>query len=703
MAQSPVPSQPSPSSSSSLKERERTFTVFNLETEGALDQRAQQATQKSREFLLSIQKEEGHWVGELDVDSTLTADYILYMHWLRQVDYAKQSKCVKHILKEQLPDGGWNIYPTGPSEVNATVQCYLALKLAGFTPDEPEMHKAHAAILRLGGIPKCNTYTKLNLAILGLFPWEHLPIIPVELILLPNWFPFNIYEMSAWSRTMVIPLAIINHFKPTRRLPEDKQLHELYPYGTEYADVALPWSKKTVSWRNFFLTINLGLKFLDRLPWRPSRGPALKKAEEWLVNRIGTGSDGLGAIYPAMMYSIIALKALGYTDEHPLIKKAKKDFDDLHVDDTAKNDFRIQPCFSPVWDTAITAGAVVKSGLPANDPRLQKAATFLMSKEVRFRGDWAVKNPHPENSGWAFEYNNIYYPDVDDTLEVMMALHLIEAEDPEEKKRVMERATKWIVSFQCKGGGWAAFDKDVTKGWLEHVPFADHNAILDPPCSDLTGRALELFGMMGVKRSERFVQRAIKFIKDTQEEDGSWYGRWGVNYIYGTWQILRGLESIDEDMNQDWIIRGRDWLESCQNEDGGWGETVASYDDPNLKGKGPSTASQTAWAVMGILACGDSTRPSVLRGIDYLARTQNADGSWSETLITGTGFPKVFYLRYDMYRNNWPLLTLATFNDLRAVQAKKAEAWAASTLKMAEYRRQRDASKESDPAPSASA
>jgi len=261
-----------------------------------------------------------------------------------------------------------------------------------------------------------------------------------------------------------------------------------------------------------------------------------------LTERVGAGSDGLGAIFPAMMYAIVALKALGYTDENPLLKKAMKDFDDLHVDDEANNDFRIQPCFSPVWDTAITASAVAESGLPADDPRLQKAAEWLLAKEVRIIGDWHVKNPHPEASGWAFEYNNVYYPDVDDTLEVMMALRLIKTPDEAAKKVVMDRALKWIVSFQCKGGGWAAFDRDVTKRWLEDVPFADHNAILDPPCSDLTGRALELYGKLGIKRSERYVQRAIQFLKDTQEEDGSWYGRWGVNYIYGTWQVLRGLE-----------------------------------------------------------------------------------------------------------------------------------------------------------------
>ena len=687
---------PHPAATTKTVERTQNFLVLESDTD--IDQKAFRATALSQQYLLQIQKTDGHWVGELVVDATLTADYVLYMHWLGQVDFEKQAKCVKHILKEQLPTGGWNIYPGGPDELNATVKGYLALKLAGFTPEEPEMVKAHAVILRLGGIPGCNTYTKLCLALLGLFPWNHLPIIPVEILLLPNWLYFNIYEMSAWSRTMLIPLAIINHFKPTRHLPADKQLHELFPYGTEHASFSLPWSKKLLSWQNFFLVWDVGLKFVDSLPYKPFRNRALRKAEEWLVERVGAGSDGLGAIFPAMMYAIVALKALGYTDENPLLKKAMKDFDDLHVDDEANNDFRIQPCFSPVWDTAITASAVVESGLPADDPRLQKAAEWLLAKEVRVIGDWHVKNPHPEASGWAFEYNNVYYPDVDDTLEVMMALRLIKTPDEAAKKVVMDRALKWIVSFQCKGGGWAAFDRDVTKKWLEDVPFADHNAILDPPCSDLTGRALELYGKLGVKRSERYVQRAIQFLKDTQEEDGSWYGRWGVNYIYGTWQVLRGLEAIDEDMNQDWVLRGRDWLESCQNGDGGWGETPASYDNPHLKGQGPSTASQTAWALMGILACGDAQRISVKRGITYLSKTQNTDGSWSEELITGTGFPQVFYLRYDMYRNNWPLLALAEFNQLRVRQTKKAEAWAASALTMAEYRRQRDSSNPVPPA-----
>lgn len=640
-----------------------------LPTLEPLNASVEQSITHSQEHLFSLQKPDGTWVGELIVDCTLVSDVCIFMHWMGEVDFDRQAKCVKHILDHQLPDGGWNIYVGGPSELNATLKAYFALKLAGFHPDEPLMRKAHATILRLGGIPKCNTYTKLMLGLFGQYPWKYLPIIPSEIVLLPNWFYFNLYEMSSWSRAMVVPLSIINHFKPMRHLPPEKQLHELFPYGTEHSDFSQVWDKRFFSMRNFFLTCDAGLKLIDALPWKPWRHRALKKAEAWLIERIGEGSDGLGAIFPSMMYTIIALKALGYHDDHPLLRKATKDFFDLEVDDAANNDFRFQPCFSPIWDTGITAMALSESGVPQDDPRLQKAGEWLLSKEVRFRGDWHVKNPHPVNSGWAFEYNNKYYPDVDDTWKVLLALNGITMPDEAAKKEVMDRALKWAISFQCQNGGWAAFDKDVTKAWLEDVPFADHNAILDPPCSDITSRALELFGRLGISRKEPYIRRALKFIRETQEEDGSWQGRWGVNYIYGTWLVLRGLYYIHEDMNQDWVLRGRDWLEFSQNEDGGWGETCASYEDPKLKGRGASTASQTAWALMGIIACGDVTRPSVLRGVDYLCRTQQADGSWKEDFITGTGFPRVFYLKYDMYRNNWPLIALSDYR--RLANAKK--------------------------------
>lgn len=622
------------------------------------------AISRAQENLLQQQRPDGHWCGELIVDSTLCSDFVLFMHWLGEIDDALQQRCVRHILKRQLPDGGWNIYFDGPSEVNASVKAYFALKLAGHSADLPFMQEARANILRLGGIPKMNTFSKLYLALLGQFPWQYLPSIPVEMILLPKWVFFNIYKMSSWSRAMLIPLAIINHFKPTRELPGMKQLHELYPLGTEHKDFTLPRDPRFFAWRNFFLRADHALKIISKLGWRPMRRRALEEAERWMLERIGEGSDGLAAVFPAMLNSLIALRVLGYSPRNPIYEKAAKDFAGLFVDDP--DDFRIQPCLSPVWDTAINMISLAESGLPAEHPALKNAATWLIEKEVRLRGDWTVNNPHTEASGWAFEYNNVYYPDTDDTAMVLMALRLARPDDPQALDAVFRRAIAWQLSFQCRDGGWAAFDKEVTKHWLEDMPFADHNAILDPTCSDLTARTLELFGYINFDPKTRSVRDAVQHLIDTQDDDGSWYGRWGVNYIYGTWQVLRGLRAIGENMTQDWILRGRDWLESCQNDNGGWGESCASYENPNLKGKGESTASQTAWALMGICACGDLDRPSVQRGLRYLLSMQCPDGTWDEPQITGTGFPRVFYLKYDMYRQNFPLLALATYINYRS-------------------------------------
>jgi squalene-hopene/tetraprenyl-beta-curcumene cyclase len=618
----------------------------------------------AQENLLGQQKADGHWVGELMVDSTLCSDFVLFMHWVGEVDEAMQRRCAKHILKRQLPDGGWNIYYGGPSEINACVKAYFALKLAGHSPDAPFMQEARANILRLGGIPRMNTYSKLYLALLGQFPWKYLPVIPVEMVLLPNWSFFNIYKMSSWSRAMLIPLAIINHFKPTRELSEDKQLHELYPVGTEGNDFTLPRDQRSLTWRNFFLRADRALKLLEPMHVKSLRQRALEEAERWMTERIGEGSDGLAAVFPAMLNSIIALRALDYPKDHPLYKKALVDFAGLFVNDP--EDFRIQPCLSPVWDTAINIIALAESGFPAQHPALQAAAQWLVNKEVRVRCDWVENNPHREASGWAFEYNNVFYPDTDDTAMVLMALRLVRPSEQAKLAEIFERALGWQLSFQCADGGWAAFDKDVTRHWLEDMPFADHNAILDPTCSDLTARTLELLGYIGYNPGRPSVRKAVRYLRKTQEDDGSWYGRWGVNYIYGTWQVLRGLRAIGEDMTENWILRGRDWLESCQNDDGGWGETCASYENPDLKGKGSSTASQTAWALMGICACGDLDRPSVQRGLRHLLSTQRPDGSWDEPQITGTGFPRVFYLKYDMYRQNFPLLALATYLNYRS-------------------------------------
>ncbi|MEI6034641.1 MAG: squalene--hopene cyclase [Verrucomicrobiae bacterium] len=617
------------------------------------------AIRRSQELLLSLQQPDGHWEGELMVDATLCCDTILYLHWRGDVDACLQEKCARHIRRRQAEDGGWNIFIGGPSEINASVKAYFALKLAGDLPGNPWMREARANILRLGGIPQMNTYGRLYLAMLGQFPWEYVPTIPPEIFLLPNWFFFNIYEMSSWSRTIIAPLAILNHYRPTRTLPSHLHLHELYPAGLENADLSLKKDVRFWAWRNFFLRCDSVLKLYNRFPFHPLRSRALQKAKAWMTERMGEGSDGLSAIFPAMLNAMMALRVLGFSDGDPLMKKAWKDFSGLFVEDG--EDFRIQPCLSPVWDTAITTIALAESGLGRTHPALRRAAKWLEAREVRFRGDWAVRMPDLEPSGWAFEHENKYYPDTDDTMMVLMALSLVHPDDEFARGALFERALRWLMSFQCRDGGWAAFDKGVTASWLEHVPFADHNAILDPTCSDLTARVLELLGAIGRAPGSPAIRRAVAMLRRTQETDGSWYGRWGVNYIYGTWQALRGLAAIGTNMEEEWLRRARDWLESCQNDDGGWGETCESYSFPALKGRGSSTASQTAWAVMGLCACGTAPRDSIRRGIGWLVQQQNPDGSWSEDYTTGTGFPCVFYLKYDMYRNHFPLLALATY------------------------------------------
>jgi squalene-hopene/tetraprenyl-beta-curcumene cyclase len=620
---------------------------------------------RSQGYLLSVQKPEGYWVGELMVDSTLVSDMVAYHHWDGKIDPEWQRKAVNHILSMQLPDGGWNIYYGGPSEVNATIKAYLALKLAGFPVTDPRMLRAREVAMNLGGVPRMNTFSKLYLALLGLYPWEYVPTIPCEVLLIGKWFHVNFWDMSNWSRAMLVPLAIINHFKPTKPPRNHVNLDELYPQGFHERDLALPPDPERLSLRNFFLWLDRVHKFAEVFAENgihPFRKSALKKAEKWMLERF-EGSDGLAAIFPAMLNSIIALKALGYADDNPVFKREWEQLKRLQHE--TADSVRIEPCFSPVWDSAIVAICLRESGVPADHPQMKKAGEWLMTKEIRFKGDWKYKNPvKVEPSGWVFEYENKWNPDVDDTAMVLLALRLIPTGDVKKRDECFQRGLKWMMAFQCKDGGWAAFDKDCTKNILEKVPFADHNAMLDPECADITARILELLGYEGYSTKHPQIKDALAYVRGQQEEDGSWYGRWGVNYIYGTWQVLRGLRAMNIDMNQPWLIRGRNWLESVQRPDGGWGERCNTYDDPVFKGQGPSTASQTAWAVMGLCAFDDPNRESIQRGIDYLIRTQNADGSWSESETTGTGFPKVFYLKYDMYRNAWPLLALATYRKL---------------------------------------
>ena len=632
-----------------------------LQTE--FEREIETAILRSQEHLLGLQKPEGYWVGELMVDSTLVSDTVAYHHWNGKVDPEWQRKAVNHLFSMQLADGGWNIYLGGPSEVNATVKAYLALKLAGVRETDPRMLRAREMALHLGGVPRMNTFAKLYLALLGLYSWEYVPTIPCEVMLLGKWFGVHFWDMSNWSRAMLVPLAIINHYKPTR--PAKVDLDELYPEGLHERDLALAPDPEAVSWRNFFLWLDRLHKFAE---WfaehriHPFRKTALRRCEQWMLERF-EHSDGLAAIFPAMLNSLIALQALGYPDDHPQVIRATHELKKLEHE--TADSVRIEPCFSPVWDTAIVAVCLHESGISENHPALKKCATWLMDREIRILGDWYHKNPtRVEPSGWVFEFNNQWNPDVDDTAMVLLALRKIPTDDPGRRDECFRRGMNWMLTFQCKDGGWASFDKDCTKNILEKVPFADHNAMLDPECADITARILELLGYENFRVNHARVKKALNYVREQQEPDGSWYGRWGVNYIYGTWQVLRGLRALNLDMQQSWLLKARDWLESVQHDDGGWGERCNTYDDPVFKGRGPSTASQTAWAVMGLCAFDDPENPHLKRGIEYLTRTQNPDGSWTEHETTGTGFPKVFYLKYDMYRNAWPLLALATYRKI---------------------------------------
>ncbi|MBM3876991.1 MAG: squalene--hopene cyclase [Verrucomicrobia bacterium] len=621
--------------------------------------RVDAAIRRAQDHLFRIQKPEGYWVGELMVDSTLVSDMLAFYHWWGRVDAEWQRKAVNHIFSKQLPDGGWNIYLNGPAEVNATVKAYLALKLAGVPVTDPRMLAAREMAMHLGGVPRMNTFSKLYLALIGLVEWHHVPVIPCEVILLGKWFHVNFHDMSNWTRSMLVPLAIINHFRPTRRVKVD--LDELYPGGKWELEEAIRPRYFDFGWRNFFLWLNRLhqlAEWVNRRGLHPFRATALRRAERWMIERF-EGSDGLAAIFPAMLNSLIALLALGYPDDHPEVVRAHAELVKLMHEE--QESVRIEPCFSPVWDTAIVNICLRESGVPADDARLVKSAGWLMDREIRFKGDWQHKNPTDiEPSGWVFEYNNKWNPDVDDTAMVLLALRLVPTADRRRRDECFRRGYNWMLAFQCKDGGWAAFDRDCTRSVLEKVPFADHNAMLDPECVDITARILEVMGLEGAGLDNAQVQRALRFIREAQERDGSFYGRWGVNYIYGTWQVLRGLRAMNHNMREPWLLKARDWLRSVQRADGGWGERCNTYDDPIFKAAGPSTASQTAWAVMGLAAFDDPGDAWMLRGVDYLVRAQNPDGSWTEDETTGTGFPRVFYLKYDIYRNAWPLLALAT-------------------------------------------
>jgi squalene-hopene/tetraprenyl-beta-curcumene cyclase len=614
-------------------------------------------------WLLDRQREQGYWVAEFEADCTVESYAIILRAFMGKLQDPKIAKYAKTIRETMLPGGGWYNHVHGAPDLSVSVLSYFALKIAGVPADAPDMQRSRDVILRLGGATKVNTYTKFQLAFFGQYDWGYVPAVPPEIMFLPSVAPMSIYALSSWARTIFVPLSIIYALKPVRPLPPHCSVDELFVGGRENADLSLPRSTEVFSWKNFFLLTDKALKIAEKFPIYAARRIAIDKARKWMLERFRR-SGGLGAILPAMVNSVTALKCLGYPDDHPLVIRCLRSLDGLDIEDTATETIRVQPCHSPVWDTAISALALALDGAERQGPALQKARDWLLSKEVKAAGDWKLKNPSPP-SGWYFEFENEFYPDVDDTIMVMMALRQISPRGADARvDEALERGLTWVLGMQSADGGWASFDRDNDKAFLAKIPFADFNAVIDPSTADITSRVLEMFGLVFPERfglSHPVVKRALKFIQKDQCADGSWYGRWGVNYLYGTWQVLRGLRLIGEDMTAPWVRRAVDWLRSVQLPDGGWGERADTYEFPERKGKGPSTASQTAWALMGLLAAGEGDSNMVRRGLSYLLETHNSAGSWDEDEWTGTGFPRVFYMKYHYYCHYWPLLALVQY------------------------------------------
>jgi squalene-hopene/tetraprenyl-beta-curcumene cyclase len=639
--------------------------------------RLEQAIDHGSDHLLSLQAKPGYWLGELEADSTLESDYIYYLYVLGKAEPARIAKLSNYVRRKQLADGGWSIYPGGPSELNATCKAYFALKLAGDNPKSAHMAQARETVLRLGGLEKSNSYVRFYLAVAGALGWELVPAILPEMMLLPNWFYLNIYEMSSWTRGIVIPMAILSALRPDWRLPEHARVDELFCDPSRKAS-AFEWSDQLVSWRNFFLAADRAMKLYEKLPWKPLRQRALREAKAWVLEHIER-TDGLAAIYPAMMNSIFALMALGHGPDDPLTSREIREFARFEIEE--KDTIRLQPCVSPVWDTCIAMIALEEAGVPADHPALVKAADWILSKQVLGPGDWQIKNKDAAPGGWVFEFRNDFYPDVDDTAFVLMALQRVKFPDPKRMESAVRRGVQWLLSMQNRDGGWAAFDRDNNKEFLCNIPFADHNAMLDPSTADVTARVLECLGRFGWTANHPAIQRALQFLLKDQCEDGSWFGRWGVNYVYGTSGVLRSLETVSLTAKE-YCQRAVNWLRSVQKADGSFGESLRSYHEPHTKGEGKSTASQTAWGLIGLLAATETTDPAILHAVSYLVDEQNADGSWSEDEFTGTGFPCVFYLKYHLYRNSFPLYALARFRN----QSQDITQFCAMTFKPAEFR-----------------
>ena len=630
-------------------------------------------------WLVSAQDSAGHWVAPLEADATIPSEYI-FLHEIlgRPLDPDRRKKIVRSILAVRGKEGAWPLFRDGDPDISATVKAYQALKLCGFEASDPVLVRAREWVLSQGGAGKVNVFTRIALAVFGQYDWAKIPALPAEMVLLPSWFPFSIYSVSYWSRTVIVPLLFIYHHKPRVRLSPERGISELFHPDRPDGEFFSP-SSQTFSLRNLFLLLDRGLHLWNNHPPGFLRKRALSCAMEWMVPRL-KGEGGLGAIYPAMANSAVALSLQGYSLDHPLMQRVLSSIDDLLIE--RDGEILVQPCVSPVWDTALALGALIEAGLSPDSPTIDRAMDWFRAREVKTRGDWALRAPECEPGGWAFQFENDYYPDVDDTAMVLMGMAKILPLRPDLASRmegVFRRATLWVMAMQGTDGGWGAFDRDNDLLFLNHIPFADHGALLDPSTADLTGRVLELLGSLGYGPDFPPAARAIRYLRREQEADGSWFGRWGVNYIYGTWSVVAGLKSIGVSMDEPWVVRSMEFLLSRQNPDGGWGEDCLSYASSDYAGRGASTPSQTAWALIALLHGGHAAHPAVRRGVDYLTSRMTPEGTWEEELFTGTGFPRVFYLRYHMYRHYFPLWALALYRSMtdrgRALGHERVDFW----------------------------
>jgi squalene-hopene/tetraprenyl-beta-curcumene cyclase len=616
--------------------------------------------------MLDAQKPDGHWCFELEADATIPAEYVLLRHYLAEpVDAELERKIGVYLRRIQGEHGGWPLFHEGAFDMSASVKAYFALKTIGDDINAPHMACAREAMRSRGGAAKANVFTKILLALFGFIPWRAVPVMPVEIMLLPKWFPFHLDKISYWSRTVIVPLLVLMALKPRARNPKNIRIDELFidPPSTLGPAPKAPQQKAIWFW--FFRGVDNVLRATEPyFPNRPRRR-AIDRAVAWVTERLN-GEDGLGAIYPAMANSVMMFDVLGYPVDHPLRAVARLSVEKLLV--VHEHEAYCQPCVSPIWDTGLAAHALLETGDAEAQARVTKALQWLEPKQILdVKGDWTVRRPDVRPGGWAFQYANPHYPDVDDTAVVAMAMERTQQLDPKVDHRAsLARAEEWILGLQSQNGAWGAFDADNEYHYLNNIPFADHGALLDPPTEDVTGRCVSMLAQFGqTVENSQVVRAGVDYLRQTQLAEGSWYGRWGMNYIYGTWSVLCALNAAGVGHAAPEMRKAADWLVKIQNADGGWGEDGSSY---KLDYKGyepaPSTASQTAWAVLGLMATGDTAHPAVARGIAYLMKTQGRDGFWDEPRYTATGFPRVFYLRYHGYRRYFPLWAMARYRNL---------------------------------------